>query len=56
MKRAHLYLIAYPLVGAALILVIWQSYVDLFAVSKIVLPGPLAIYGAAQQNFALLMR
>ena len=46
----------YPLLGVAVLLVVWQIYVDAFNINRIVLPSPLSIYAATEGNFALLMR
>jgi NitT/TauT family transport system permease protein len=46
----------YPLLGVAVMLVLWQAYVSAFGVNRIVLPGPLDIARAAVANWPLLMR
>jgi NitT/TauT family transport system permease protein len=46
----------YPLLGVAVMLVLWQVYVSAFGVNRIVLPGPLDIGRAAIANWPLLMR
>ena len=46
----------YPLVGFCVILVLWQGYVDLAHVSKIVLPSPMDILRASWQRYDLLLR
>jgi NitT/TauT family transport system permease protein len=46
----------YPLLGIAVMLVLWQLYVSAFGVNRIVLPGPLDIGRAALANWSLLMR
>jgi NitT/TauT family transport system permease protein len=46
----------YPLLGVAVMLVLWQLYVSAFGVNRIVLPGPLDIARAAVANWAILMR
>jgi NitT/TauT family transport system permease protein len=48
--------IVYPIVGFAVILTIWQAYVDLFHVSTIVLPTPAAILGASWRHSDLLLQ
>lgn len=53
MKSAHR--LIYPLIGFALILAVWQSYVDLFHVSKIVLPSPADILRVSWQRYDLLL-
>jgi NitT/TauT family transport system permease protein len=53
MKSAHR--LIYPLIGFALILAAWQAYVDLFHVSKIVLPSPLDILQVSWQRYDLLL-
>lgn len=56
MRLAHLGNALFPLLGIAVVVVAWQAYVDIFDVSRIVLPGPLGIYASAAQNWPLLMR
>ena len=46
----------YPLVGLLVIVVLWQGYVDLAHVSKIVLPSPMDILRASWQRTDLLLR
>lgn len=46
----------YPLVGFAVIVILWQAYVDLAHVSKIVLPSPTDIMQASWQRSDLLLR
>lgn len=46
----------YPLIGFAVILAVWQGYVDLFHVSKIVLPGPGNILDASWRHYDLLLK
>jgi NitT/TauT family transport system permease protein len=46
----------YPLLGFAFILAIWQTYVDLFQVSTIVLPGPGDILAASWRHYDLLLK
>jgi NitT/TauT family transport system permease protein len=46
----------YPLVGIAVIIVIWQGYADLFRISRIVLPSPSDILSASWRNFGLLLQ
>jgi NitT/TauT family transport system permease protein len=45
----------YPLVGLLVIVVLWQGYVDLAQVSKIVLPSPMDILRASWQRSDLLL-
>jgi NitT/TauT family transport system permease protein len=45
----------YPLVGFCVIVVLWQGYVDLAHVSKIVLPSPMDILRASWQRYDLLL-
>jgi NitT/TauT family transport system permease protein len=52
--RAHR--LIYPLAGFAVIVVLWQTYVDLAHVSKIVLPSPLDIVRASWLRYDLLLR
>ena len=46
----------YPLAGLCVIVVLWQGYVDLAHVSKIVLPSPMDILRASWQRYDLLLR
>jgi NitT/TauT family transport system permease protein len=46
----------YPFVGVAVIVVAWQLYVDVFGVSRIVLPGPWDILQASIANWPLLLK
>jgi NitT/TauT family transport system permease protein len=46
----------YPLAGVAVILIVWQVYVHVFHVSRIVLPGPLDILWASVDNWKILLR
>ena len=46
----------YPLVGVAIILVIWQVYVSTFGVNRIVLPGPFDILNASITNWQILLK
>jgi len=46
----------YPLVGVAVILVIWQVYVSTFGVNRIVLPGPFDILNASITNWQILLK
>lgn len=46
----------YPLIGLCVIVVLWQGYVDLAHVSKIVLPSPMDILRASWQRHDLLFR
>ena len=52
--RAHR--LFYPLAGFAVIVVLWQAYVDIAHVSKIVLPSPLDIVQASWLRYDLLLR
>ncbi|MBV9953626.1 MAG: ABC transporter permease [Pseudolabrys sp.] len=45
----------YPLVGIAAIVVIWQLYVSMFGINRIVLPGPFDIWDASVKNWSLLL-
>ena len=47
--------LAYPLVGIALVLLIWQGYTQLFAVSRIVLPSPIDIFKVSVERYDLLL-
>jgi NitT/TauT family transport system permease protein len=44
----------FPFVGVAIILVVWQVYTDVFNVSRIVLPSPLAILRTSIERYDLL--
>lgn len=46
----------FPLAGLLVIVVLWQGYVDLAHVSKIVLPSPMDILRASWQRSDLLLR
>jgi NitT/TauT family transport system permease protein len=46
----------YPLIGIAAILVVWQLYVTIFHVNRVVLPGPLDIARATLANWQILFR
>ena len=46
----------YPLVGVAIILLIWQLYTDLFRINRIVLPSPTDILWASAANWHVLLR
>jgi NitT/TauT family transport system permease protein len=55
MKSSQVHRLIYPLVGFALILAFWQAYVDLFHVSRIVLPSPSDIIKVSWQRYDLLL-
>jgi NitT/TauT family transport system permease protein len=46
----------YPLIGVAAILLLWQAYTKLFAVSRIVLPSPVDILLASIARYDILLR
>jgi NitT/TauT family transport system permease protein len=46
----------YPLIGVAIILLLWQAYTRLFGVSRIVLPAPSDIILASIERYDLLLR
>ncbi len=46
----------YPLIGVAAILLLWQAYTKVFAVSRIVLPSPVDIALASAARYDLLLR
>ncbi|MGB6536010.1 MAG: ABC transporter permease [Xanthobacteraceae bacterium] len=48
--------LVYPLIGFAVIVVIWQAYAQAFDVSKIVLPSPTDILRACWQHYDLLLQ
>ena len=56
MKSAHVHRIIYPLIGFAIILAAWEAYVDVFQVSKIVLPSPSDIIQVSWQRYDLLLK
>ena len=56
MKAAHIHRLIYPLIGFAIILVAWEIYVDIFQVSKIVLPSPSDILYVSWQRYDLLLK
>ena len=46
----------YPLVGIAIILLIWQLYTYFFGINRIVLPSPVDILRASATNWQVLLR
>ncbi|HTV30085.1 MAG TPA: ABC transporter permease [Xanthobacteraceae bacterium] len=56
MMQARIAQLIYPLIGLAVIFIVWQSYADLFHVSRIVLPSPADILYASWRNFGLLLQ
>ena len=46
----------YPIIGLAVILLVWQGYTDLFNINTIVLPSPIDISYATIVNFHILLR
>ena len=56
MKSAHVHRVIYPLIGFAIILAAWEVYVDVFQVSKIVLPSPSDILRVSWQRYDLLLK
>ena len=46
----------YPLLGIAIILVAWQTYTQVFAINRIVLPSPLDILQAGAAHWDTLLR
>ena len=46
----------YPLLGVAIILVIWQLYTELLGINRIVLPSPIDILKASAINWHVLLR
>jgi len=46
----------YPLIGVAVMVLLWQAYTQVFAVSRIVLPSPLDIIVASVARYDLLLR
>ncbi|MGH7057378.1 MAG: ABC transporter permease [Acetobacteraceae bacterium] len=48
--------LAYPILGFALIVLIWQAYTELVGVSTIILPSPWEIAVVSWQRHALLFR
>lgn len=55
MNSAHVHRLVYPLIGFAIILAAWETYVDVFQVSKIVLPSPSDIAQVSWQRYDLLL-
>ncbi len=45
----------YPLLGVAVILLVWQFYTHAFAINRIVLPSPLDIIDASIVNWKVLL-
>ena len=56
MKRNPLERTLYPLVGLIAIVALWQGYVRLTGISRIVLPSPSDIFFASVHNYGLLLR
>jgi NitT/TauT family transport system permease protein len=56
MTRGALRRAIYPFVGVAVLLLLWQGYTRVFAVSRIVLPSPLDILFASVERYDLLLR
>jgi NitT/TauT family transport system permease protein len=46
----------YPLLGLAVIVVLWQAYTQLSGISRIVLPSPLDILVASIRHFDILLK
>jgi NitT/TauT family transport system permease protein len=46
----------YPLIGVAVMVLLWQAYTQVFSVSRIVLPSPLDIIAASVARYDLLLR
>jgi NitT/TauT family transport system permease protein len=46
----------YPLLGIAIILVAWQTYTQVFAINRIVLPSPIDILQAGAAHWDTLLR
>jgi len=46
----------YPLIGVAAIVLLWQAYTQVCAVSRLVLPSPLDIIAASIARYDLLLR
>jgi NitT/TauT family transport system permease protein len=46
---------AYPLIGIAAIILVWQVYTEAFAVNRIVLPSPLDILNASVMHWDMLL-
>jgi NitT/TauT family transport system permease protein len=55
MKFRDLKTLAYPLLGIAFILAIWQIYVSSFGISRIVLPSPTDILRATINSWGILL-
>ncbi|MGH7068412.1 MAG: ABC transporter permease [Acetobacteraceae bacterium] len=48
--------LAYPLLGFAVIVLIWQGYVETFHVSKVILPSPWDIVIVSVERYDLLLK
>jgi len=55
MKAAYLTRGLYPLVGTAVIIALWQAYVDVFEISAVVLPSPYKVLLAMVEEWRLLL-
>ena len=56
MKPGALGRAIYPFTGVAVMLLLWQAYTRVFAVSRIVLPSPLDILFASIERYDILLR
>jgi len=56
MKWRALGRVIYPLIGVAVMVLLWQAYTQVFAVSRIVLPSPLDIVAASIARYDILLR
>lgn len=56
MTKAAIKNAVFPLLGVAVIVVAWQAYTHVFAISRIVLPSPLDILDASIANWGALLR
>ncbi|MGH7159854.1 MAG: ABC transporter permease [Acetobacteraceae bacterium] len=48
--------LAYPLVGFAVIVLVWQGYAEMFHISKVILPSPWDIATVSWQRHDLLLK
>jgi NitT/TauT family transport system permease protein len=56
MTRQHWQRALYPAIGLILILAVWQAYVQLSGISRIVLPSPLDILDVSIRRYDLLLK
>lgn len=56
MKRSGLQRMLYPAIGLIVIIAVWQAYVQLSGISRIVLPSPADIVDVSVRRYDLLLR